>query len=61
MSRDYAQEGDPYGIHAEYTSQSAVEPSRPMRDPNLDVRGNALCVPRGIPTQAEADAVKAGS
>lgn len=60
MSRDYSQPGDPYGIAAEYTSQSAAEPSRPMLDQSVDVRGNALCMPRGIPSQAEADAVKAG-
>lgn len=58
--RDHSQPGDPYGITAVYTSQAFLEDSgSPMRDPNLDMRGNALCAPRGIPTQAEADAIKA--
>lgn len=49
---------DPYNL-AEYTSQSAAEaPSRPIRDPAKDVRGNTVCVPRSIPTQQEADAIK---
>lgn len=65
MSRDYAQEGYPYGIHAEYTSQSPESADVNFRkSPNtgssVDVRGNAVLKPRAIPTQAEADAVKAG-
>lgn len=58
MSRDYSQLGDPYGI-SEYTSQSFVEASSPMRDSSLDVRGNAVLKPRGIPTQEECDKIKA--
>lgn len=58
ISRSHAGEGDPYGI-SEYTSQSFVEASSPMRDSSLDVRGNAVLKPRGIPTQEECDAIKA--
>jgi hypothetical protein len=61
MSRDYSQPGDPYGI-AEYTSQSAdqdmVGPGRRDEASAVDVRGNSVFVPRSIPTQAEADALK---
>lgn len=46
---DYSQADDPYGIAAEYTSQSAA----------VDVRGNSPIVPRGLPTQEEADAIVA--
>lgn len=77
MTRDYSQDGDPYGI-SEYTAQSAhdtnlsprleasiiefaelesersIETLRKM----VDVRGNTLIAPRGIPTQKEADAIK---
>lgn len=56
--RDYSQVGDPYGIAAEYASQSFAEASSPMRDSSTDVRGNAVLKPRGIPTQEECDAIK---
>lgn len=60
--RDYSQANDPYGIWAEYTAQSADQDvtihHRREAQSSTDVRGNSVCVPRGIPTQAEADAVK---
>lgn len=60
MSRDYSQVGDPYGIAAQYTSQSAVGASAPGRDRsgNFDLRGNTIVRPRGVPTQEEADAME---
>lgn len=62
MRRDYSQLGDPYGL-AEYTEQSAdtdvVRQERLPLSGQVDIRGNPVCVPRGIPTQAECDAVKA--
>lgn len=60
--RDYSQPGDPYGL-AEYTSQSAdqdVERApRVAVDDLVDVRGNEMLPARNVPTQAEADAIKA--
>lgn len=62
MARDYAQDGDPYGIREEYTSQSAdgdvAGPVWQKAGGDRDVRGNRLMLPRSIPTQAEADAIK---
>lgn len=59
--RDYSQEGDPYGITAEYTSQSAVESAAGrMTSGSVDVRGNTLLKPRTLPTQDEADAIAKG-
>lgn len=61
--RDYSQPGDPYGV-AEYTSQSADQdltgPVWQKSGGDRDVRGNTMFIPRGIPTQAEADAIVAG-
>lgn len=48
---------DPYGL-SEYHAQSSIEPSRPVRDLTRDARGNTLLMPRGIPTQQEADEAK---
>lgn len=61
MTRDYSQHGDPYGI-SEYSNQSAdtINPSPKHTRPDGDVRGNTQMVARGIPTQAEADAVMRG-
>lgn len=63
MARDYSQDGDPYGIRAEYTSQSADQdvggPVWKKSGGDRDGRGNRLFTPRSIPTQAEADAIKA--
>lgn len=60
VSRDYSQPGDPYGI-AEYTAQSADQDTtsgkRSQGSSAVDVRGNEVLKPRGIPTQAEADAI----
>lgn len=57
--RDHSQLGDPYGIAEEYTSQSFLpSASSPIKQEGLDVRGNALLVPRSLPTQAECDAIK---
>lgn len=63
--RDYAQIGDPYGISAEYRQQSAESADANFRkrstgSSSVDVRGNEVMRPRGIPTQAEADAIVAG-
>lgn len=60
--RDYSQFGDPYGILEEYTAQSADRDVQvPYKSSGVagskDVRGNTILVPRGIPTQAEADAI----
>jgi hypothetical protein len=60
--RDYSQDGDPYHITEEYTSQSAdveviSKKSSPKNSSTVDVRGNSLIVARPIPTQAEADAI----
>lgn len=64
MARDYSQDGDPYGIRAEYTSQSADQdgdgPVWQKSGGDRDVRGNRLFVPRGIPTQEECDRIKGG-
>lgn len=63
MSRDYSQPGDPYGIISEYTAQSAdqsVERAPRPSGEGLDVRGNQSVPARGIPTQAEADAIMRG-
>ena len=58
MASEYSQIGDPYRL-SEYTAQSALDkPARPLRDPNKDVRGNTVLVPRGIPTQEECDQAK---
>ena len=58
--RDYSQTGDPYGI-SEYTSQSADQElhGKVWRKSggDRDVRGCTTIKPRGIPTQAEADAI----
>lgn len=59
MSRDYSDAEDRYGI-SEYTAQSAdrdVVGPRRKSGGDRDARGNSLTQPRGIPTQAEADAV----
>lgn len=60
MSRDYSQPGDPYGI-GEYTAQSADQDTasvaRSQGSSAVDVRGNEVLKPRGIPTQAEADKI----
>jgi hypothetical protein len=61
MTGDYSQSGDPYRIEQVYSSQSAASvASSPLRwtTGECDVRGNTATGPRGIPTQAEADAVK---
>jgi hypothetical protein len=59
--RDYSQIGDPYGI-SEYTAQSADGdvngPVWRKSGGDRDVRGCTLILPRGVPTQAEADLVK---
>lgn len=61
MSRDYSQDGDPYGIASEYTAQSPDQDSSGVvwkkSGGDRDVRGNSLIQPRSIPTQAEADAI----
>lgn len=60
MTRDYSQPGDPYHI-SEYTAQSAdqdVAVSNRKTSGMVDVRGNTIIAPRGIPTQEEADAIK---
>lgn len=59
--RDYSQAGDPYHIAEEYTSQSAAQdaPAWKKVGGDRDVRGNSLIAVRGLPTQAEADAVVA--
>lgn len=58
MSRDYSQPADQYGIADAYTAQSfTADSGAPMRSSDTDVRGNAILVPRGIPTQEEADAI----
>jgi hypothetical protein len=57
VTRDYSQEGDPYGI-SEYTGQSPVPPTEKKVRPDGDVRGNSVCKPRGVPTQEECDAIK---
>lgn len=60
--RDYSQPGDPYGIAVTYTHQSAAAEARSsLASPDHDIRGNSLTRPRGIPTQAEADAIARGS
>jgi hypothetical protein len=60
MNRDYSQDGDPYGI-SEYTAQSADQDvshaARRQHSDSVDVRGNESLPPRGVPTQAEADAI----
>jgi len=61
--RDYSQPGDPYRI-SEYTAQSAdqdVESVGRQKSPSTDARGNSVCAPRALPTQAEADAIKAAA
>jgi hypothetical protein len=59
--RDYSQPGDPYGI-SEYTAQSADQDVQVRHKSagiaGVDIRGNEALPPRGIPTQAEADAIK---
>lgn len=62
MMSDYSQIGDPYGINDEYTAQSAHEGIRTKQSESSahDVRGNTVSQPRGIPTQAEADAIMKG-
>jgi hypothetical protein len=61
--RDYSQAGDPYHIAEEYTAQSAAQdspgPVWKKVGGDRDVRGNSLIAVRGLPTQAEADAVVA--
>lgn len=59
--RGPSQVSDPYGI-AEYTNQSAetAAPGVKLKRSDGDVRGNTLLPVRGIPTQAEADAVMRG-
>jgi hypothetical protein len=59
MSRgDYSQKDDPYGIEAEYSAQSASDAAyHSANNSCTDERGNTLTKPRGIPTQAEADAI----
>lgn len=57
--KDYSLPGDPYGV-AEYTAQSAepLSDHRKSSQPSgVDVRGCTLAAPRGIPTQAEVDAI----
>jgi len=61
-NRDYSQDGDPYHIAEEYTSQSAEievksNKSSPHNSGVVDVRGNSATGPRSVPTQAEADAI----
>lgn len=59
MSRDYSQSNDPYGI-SEMTAQSADQDTERHARPgssHVDVRGNTLLAPRGIPTQEEADRI----
>lgn len=61
-NRDYSQDGDPYGITEEYTSQSAAMNILPNESGSrnsgvVDVRGNSATGSRSIPTQAEADAI----
>jgi hypothetical protein len=59
--RDYSQKGDPYGINAEYTSQSLLKDAgAPIQQDGYDARGNEMLEPRGLPTQAEADAIARG-
>lgn len=60
--RDYSQPGDPYGISS-YTSQSADQdiertPRAAVAD-SVDLRGNETLPARNVPTQDEADAIKA--
>ena len=60
VNRDYAEPGDPYGI-SEYTEQSADQDTArtiSLRPTSTDLRGNTVVVPRSIPTQEEADALK---
>lgn len=57
--QDYRQKDDPYKI-SEYTAQSAIEPSKSNVRVDGDQRGNTVMKPRGVPTQAEADAIKNG-
>lgn len=60
MNRDYSQPGDPYDI-SEYTAQSAdtdlSRPSWKKSGGDRDGRGNHILLPRGLPTQEEADAI----
>jgi hypothetical protein len=59
--RDYSQNGDPYGIHHEYTVQSACgddcDAVRAIPS-GVDVRGNTCVAPRPVPTQDEANFIK---
>lgn len=59
--RDYSQPGDPYGL-SEYTAQSAdqdvIGEKWEKAGGDRDVRGNTTMPARGVPTQAEADAIK---
>jgi hypothetical protein len=60
---DYAQPGDPYGIEAEYSAQSATDVAtspKPTTSGDVDKRGNTRTLPRSIPTQAEVDAIVEG-
>jgi hypothetical protein len=60
MKGDYSQAGDPYGIEQEYSAQSAATVATSPKKPSSgqgDERGNTLMTPRGIPTQAEVDAI----
>jgi hypothetical protein len=60
MKGDYAQDGDPYGIQSEYSSQSAATQETSKATTKLegsDERGCTVFTPRDIPTQAEVDAL----
>ena len=61
-NRDYSQPGDPYRIAQEYTAQSAdqdvIGEQWNKAGGDRDVRGNSVMKPRGVPTQAEADAIR---
>jgi hypothetical protein len=57
MKGDYSQPGDPYGIEEEYSAQSAASSASSGGSSSGDQRGNTVTAPRGIPTQAEADAI----
>jgi hypothetical protein len=61
MNGDYSQKNDPYGIEAEYSSQSPMNSAyRSKNTTCTDKRGNTLTKPRGVPTQDEADAIVKG-
>jgi hypothetical protein len=48
---------DPYDLKSMEDQSATVYATKPLKDPNTDVRGNTVLKPRSTPTQAEVDAL----